>query len=146
MRVRRHDAESRAGRRDQKPAAAEAARPDREGRARRIGSKWWIGVAAALVLGVLLLGVLPARTWLNQRADLNRAEQRLQVLNDANSKLDARVAALQTPEEVERVAREQYHMKKPGEQAFSLLPAPPAGGLPAGWPFQLVNGVLHAHS
>ena len=124
----------------EKPAAAEA-----ESRSRHISGRWWIGVVAALVLGVLLLGVLPARTWLDQRAELSRAQQKLQVLHDANTKLDARVSALQTPAEIERVAREQYHLKKPGEQAFSLLPAPPASGLPPGWPFQLVNGVLHTH-
>ena len=40
-----------------------------------------------------------------------------------------RIETLTTPEEIERLAREQYNLVHPGEEAYSVLPAPaPAAG------------------
>ena len=68
------------------------------------------------------------------------------MLDQENDALASRVAALQTPEEIERVARQQYGMVRPGEQAYSVLPAPARTSLPAGWPYTVLSGILAAEA
>jgi cell division protein FtsB len=114
-------------------------------RRRRILLAIWT-TAVVVVAGLLLLLVLPTRAWLSQRSAIASAERRLAVLQEENAKLSARVAALQTPEEVERVAREQYNLANPGEKVLSVLPAPALTNLPSGWPFPLVNEIVTARS
>ena len=114
-------------------------------RRRRIVLAIWTTVVV-VVAGLLLLLVLPTRAWLSQRSAIAGAERRLAVLQAENAKLSARVAALQTPEEVERVAREQYNLAEPGEKVLSVLPAPTLTNLPSGWPFALVNEIVAVRS
>jgi cell division protein FtsB len=102
----------------------------------------WAVVVIAIAGGVLLVLVLPTRAWLDQRAEVNDAERKLAVLQAANGELEARVAALQTPAEIERVARQQYSLVKPGERVYSVQPPALPGGLPAGWPFDLVGQIV----
>jgi cell division protein FtsB len=120
-------------------------RPAHPYRRRRILLAIWT-TAVVVVAGLLLLLVLPTRAWLSQRSAIASAERRLAVLQEENAKLSARVAALQTPEEVERVAREQYNLANPGEKVLSVLPAPALTNLPSGWPFPLVNEIIAARS
>jgi Tfp pilus assembly protein PilN len=95
----------------------------------------FVGGGATLV-GVLAFGVFPTSTYLQQRRDTDEAEQRLAVLQAQNDAYEARVARLQTAEEIERLAREQYNLVFPGEEAYAVLPAPlPELDLPAVWPF-----------
>jgi hypothetical protein len=47
-------------------------------------------------------------------------------LSAENAKLDQRRQQLQTDAEIERLAREQYGLVKPGEEAFAILPPKPA--------------------
>jgi len=131
-------------------AATPATEPTEEPRShphrrRRIVLAIWT-TAVVVVAGLLLLLVLPTRAWLSQRSAIASAERRLAVLQDENAKLSARVAALQTPEEVERVAREQYNLANRGEKVLSVLPAPALTNLPSGWPFPLVNEIVTARS
>ncbi len=86
-------------------------------------------VAASVVGGVVFVVVLfvfvfPTRTYLTQRHDLSLAAERLRVLNAQNAQLTKEAQRLQTPAEIERLAREQYHMVQPGEKAYVILPAP----------------------
>ena len=50
--------------------------------------------------------------------------KRLHVLKTENKSLDQRVARLQDDAEIERLAREQYGLVKPGEEAYAILPSP----------------------
>jgi cell division protein FtsB len=84
----------------------------------------WAGLAAAVLVAVLALFVFPTRTYVDQRHQLTVASHQLQVLTQQNAALTQRVGQLHTDAEVERIAREQYHLVKPGEQAFAILPAP----------------------
>ena len=68
------------------------------------------------------------------------------MIETENAKLEARLKALQTPEEIERVAREQYNLAAPGEQVFSVLPPPALTNMPSGWPFGLVNEIVAVRS
>jgi cell division protein FtsB len=92
-------------------------------------------VAVAVVL-VLVLGVFPTRTWMQQRAARDRAAEQLDVLAAENAKLETRIQALSTDAEIERLARQWYNLVRPGEEAYAVLPPPPAAvELPSVWPF-----------
>ena len=88
------------------------------------------------VLGVLAFAVFPTSTYLDQRRDTAEAEQRLAVLRDQNEAYEERIERLHTREEIERLAREQHNLVRPGEEAYAVLPAPlPDLDLPSVWPF-----------
>jgi cell division protein FtsB len=94
-----------------------------------------VGGGACLV-GLLAVGVFPTRTFLDQRAETSQSEQRLAVFREQNAALEERIDRLETPEEIERLAREQYNLVYPGEEPYVLLPAPlPPLELPNVWPF-----------
>jgi cell division protein FtsB len=110
---------------------------------------WTTAIFAVAV--VLLVFVFPTRTYLSQRRQLTSAANQLQVLDQQNAQLTAQVARLQTDGEIERLAREQYHLVRPGERAFAILPAPspPTPALPApprrtssgGWVHRLTSWI-----
>lgn len=84
----------------------------------------WPLLVSIAVVGVLFLFVFPGRTYLQQRRSLAAAQSRLGVLRSENKGLEDRAAKLQTDAEVERLAREQYGLVKPGEEAYAILPSP----------------------
>ena len=84
----------------------------------------WLLVASVVLVGLLFLAVFPTRTYLTQRRDLARTEERLSVLSAQNRELADRVARLNTDAEIERLAREQYNLVRPGEEAYAILPPP----------------------
>ena len=81
-------------------------------------------VVALVVVGILFTFGNPARTWYDQRQDIAAARERNQVLDEQSRQLQARADELRTDAEVERIAREQYGLVRPGEEAFGILPAP----------------------
>jgi Tfp pilus assembly protein PilN len=103
---------------------------------RRFGRLIGIVGGGAALCGVLAVAVFPTSTYLDQRSDTTEAEQRLAVLRAQNEAYEERIARLQTAEEIERLAREQYNHVFPREEANAVLPAPlPELDLPALWPF-----------
>ena len=88
-------------------------------------------VVALVVAGMLFTFGNPARTWYGQRQEIAAARERSAVLGEQNEALQARADQLRTDAEVERIAREQYGLVKPGEEAFGILPAPVAVAPPA---------------
>ena len=89
-----------------------------------------------LTVGVLALGALPTRTWLDQRRTAAAADRRLAELESANSEAEALAAALQSDAEIERMAREQYGYARAGEEVYHLLPeARDPVRVPDAWPF-----------
>ena len=85
-------------------------------------------IGTFVLLGVLFLGVFPTRTYLAQRSSISRAEEQLEVLGQQNAELEARARDLQRDAEIERLAREQYNLVKPGEEAYAVLPPPARPG------------------
>ena len=51
------------------------------------------------------------------------------VLNTENSRLTDQANKLHTDAEVERLAREQYDLVRPGEEAYAILPTAEPGAL-----------------
>jgi cell division protein FtsB len=76
----------------------------------------WPFVVSVIVVGVLFLAVFPTRTYVQQRTKLAATEKRVEVLSEQNERLAARVRKLNTDEEIERLAREQYSLVRPGEE------------------------------
>jgi hypothetical protein len=104
--------------------------------ARRLGRLVGLGVGGAALCGVLAFAVFPTSTYLDQRANTSEAEERLAVLRAQNEAYEERIEKLEDQEEVERLAREQYNLVFPGEEAYAVLPAPlPELTLPSVWPF-----------
>jgi hypothetical protein len=87
-------------------------------------------IGSAVVIGLLAVTVFPTRIWLRQSHDIADAQRRAHVLDHTNAALKKRVVDLQSDAAIERIAREQHNLVKPGEQAFAVLPpaadAPPA--------------------
>jgi cell division protein FtsB len=96
----------------------------------------WPLTAAVILVGLLFLFVFPTRTYIAQRRGMHDAQQRVEVLSEQNRQLAARVKKLNTDAEIERIAREQYNLVRPGEEAYAILPAPqpvtPTTQAPAG--------------
>lgn len=95
------------------------------------------------ILVVLVYAVLPTRTWLDQRDAIARSEVKMVELDELNDVLVARVAALRTEAEIERIAREDHGLVRPGEEAYAVLPPAPAPiRLPLVWPFTELARIL----
>ncbi len=81
------------------------------------------GRAAALLVAVallLLLALVPARQYLDQRGRIEQLERRAAELERRNDALRAEIAALHDPVELERLARECLGMVRPGEIALVI--------------------------
>lgn len=78
-------------------------------------------VALALVV-VCGLAVLPARTWLTQRHNLNQTRTELARNQAEVDDLRQQLATLQTDAEVERLARKDFDLVFPGEESYRIVP------------------------
>lgn len=77
------------------------------------------------VVGFLFAFVYPTSTFLQQRAEIGKAEERIARVERETRRLRAENKRLLTDEEVERLAREQYGLVRPGETPFVLVPEAP---------------------
>lgn len=101
--------------------------------ARRVA--WGLMAAAVLALITLLVWG-PVQTYRQQQAATADAEADLQALNQDIDEMQDRVASLDDDAEIEAIAREEYSLVYPGEQAYALLPGSPlAVPVPDAWPF-----------
>ncbi len=82
----------------------------------------WALLASVTIVGVLFIGVYPVRTYLAQRASLHRAERQIDVLKTQNDNLGQQTQQLNTDSEIERLAREQYNLVRPGERGVRHPP------------------------
>jgi cell division protein FtsB len=87
-------------------------------------------VATTLVffLAVMLVGLVPFKQILSQRQAVSDAEERFTTLVGANEHLESEIAALETPVEIERRAREDFGLVRPGEIAYIVVPVEPEAG------------------
>ena len=75
-----------------------------------------------VILAVFIFGVFPTGSFLEQREQLQDAEQELLELQAENSSLEARVDRLESDSEIERVARNDFDMVLPNEESYLVLP------------------------
>lgn len=90
----------------------------------RWGRPATIALAALTLVAVLFLFVFPIRSYLSQRNDVGSARRDVAVLREQNQTLAREAQRLQSQQEVERLARDQFHMVFPNESAYSVIPAP----------------------
>jgi len=94
---------------------------------------------AGLLFAALVYFVFPTTTWMTQRADALQADERIEALHAEQDWLRVSISRLRTDAEIERIARSEYNLVFPGEEAYALLPAPPAPiVLPTSWPFTIL--------
>ena len=84
-------------------------------------------VATVLVffMAVMVVGRVPFRQIVSQGDAVAAAEGRLENLTQANVLLAEEIEALNTSVEVERRAREDFGLVRPGETAYVVVPIPP---------------------
>ena len=80
-----------------------------------------LAVLLVVALAVVLGGLFPFRQLLAQDRQVELAREQLAVLQEENARLEDSVAALHTPGEIERLAREQYGLVRPGEISFVVV-------------------------
>jgi cell division protein FtsL len=78
------------------------------------------------VIGFLFAFVYPTSTFFRQRSELGTAQEKLDRLRSETQRLQQESKKLQGPEEIERIAREQYGLVRPGETPYVLVPSAPA--------------------
>lgn len=84
--------------------------------------------ALFLVIGAAFLTqLIPYRQIIDSNRQVEAARNELAALEEENTLLQADVAALESPEEIERLAREKLGYARPGETAYVVLDPPGAG-------------------
>ena len=103
-----------------------------------------IPLAVVLVLlGALFYAVFPTRTFLDQSSAIDQAQAELDALHDEHFALRSRLEVLSNPEEIERLARSEYNLVYPGEEAYALLPSSPEPvEVPDLWPLNALVSSL----
>ena len=102
----------------------------------RWGRPLLLATAVVATIAALAVWVFPTRTWLDQRAALAEAQTELHELGAQRAALEQRVRELDSDEQIEEIARSQYGLVMPGEEAYAVLPAPEKPiELPEIWPF-----------
>lgn len=93
------------------------------------------GVVVGTLLAVLLLSALyPIRQYYTQKTELKAlTTQEAQLLDRIRELTEAR-SRLLTEEEIERIAREELGMVRPGEIAFAVVPGSDTATAKAGRP------------
>ncbi len=82
-------------------------------------------ILSGALAGVTLLAVFPVNATVAQRRHDAELRAELARLTAERAALEGRVEALQTDAEIERLARLEHQLVKPGEEAYAILPSPP---------------------
>ncbi len=92
-------------------------------RKRRRRSRWRSVLILTLFVsfGLVVSGVLPVQQYLGRENQVNAARARLAELEAQNALIAADVDALQSDEEIERIAREQYGFVREGEIGYVVI-------------------------
>jgi cell division protein FtsB len=97
---------------------------------RRLTVRLRIGLLAVVIAGLAVTGIAPAQQVYEQDRLIESERARLAELTRQNTDLERRLARNQDPAYVEKLAREQLGLVRPGETAYvvvpgSAIPAPP---------------------
>jgi hypothetical protein len=92
---------------------------------------WLLG--AVIIAAVILFAWFPVGSLLGQRSNLSGTEAELASLHKQDGALEQEKKSLSDPGEIGRIAREQYQLVSPGQQAYEVLP--PSGAASTGTPY-----------
>ena len=90
-----------------------------------------LALAALVAVVVTTAGIFPFRQIIADRRSVALAQEKLLALRAENEHMEAQVAVLQTDDEVERLAREQFGLVMPGEIAYVVVAPEGEGTLQA---------------
>ena len=93
-----------------------------------------VALAILVLAGAMYLFAYPTRTYLDQRRAIALQEKTISLLKAENAKLSAQRTALQSDATIEEIARQEYGLVFPGQQAFMVLPSPAKPVTPAAPP------------
>jgi cell division protein FtsB len=102
------------------------ARGKQRSRAKGSGPQMRATPRASILLFAVFLAVVfavaPMRAYMHQRAELSDLQRQADLLEEQNTALERRIADLNDPATLERLARECLGMVEPGEIAFVPIP------------------------
>jgi cell division protein FtsB len=84
-----------------------------------------VAVVTLAIVAVLFVAVFPTQALLEQRREREAMAGQVARMTKNNDTLDAQARKLEDDAEIERLAREQYNLVRPGEEAYALLPSAP---------------------
>ncbi len=85
----------------------------------------WTATLAMMIAGIgIVMAVIPFRHIIDQQRLVSAATAELDALERENELLEGEVAALNTPQEIERLARERLGYVMPGEIAYVVVEPP----------------------
>ena len=100
---------------------------------RRLG---YLSFVAASLFSLMLLGVIPIQEWFEVRDTKNDLLVELTEIEELNEAYRVSIDALKTDEEIERIARLEYNLVKPHEEAYYVVPVSSEEvEVPGIWPF-----------
>jgi len=84
-----------------------------------------IALASCLAAAVLVgLAIVPVRTWLAQQNKMDQARAEIARIEAEVAELEQQLTSLQTDDEIERRARQDFDLVFPGEESYRILPQP----------------------
>lgn len=85
---------------------------------RGLGLGGFLAMVALVLVVVVAAGIFPFRRLVAQERSAELSQAKLDALVEENMRLEQHIAALQTDAEIERLAREQFGLVKPGEVGY----------------------------
>jgi cell division protein FtsB len=86
---------------------------------------------SVVVSAVVLFAWFPATSLLSQRSSLRSSQAQLSNLHAQDAALAQEKKNLDKPDEIGRIAREQYQLVSPGQHSYQVLPPTGASGAKA---------------
>jgi cell division protein FtsB len=89
---------------------------------------WFLALGLALLLLQDVFGNHGVLAMRRSQLEEREVQQQIDQMNEENRQLEARVKALKTdPQAIERIAREEMGLARPGEYIFKIQPKPGDG-------------------
>jgi cell division protein FtsB len=91
---------------------------------KHLKSRFRMGAVGLVVGALALTGVAPARQALRQHQQVDELQSRVDALKQRNGELTGRLNRLSDVAYMEKLAREQLGVVRPGETSYVVVPAP----------------------
>ena len=95
-----------------------------------------LGLLALVVGALAVTGIAPAQQVYQQRKLIEQEKVKLAALTEKNAALESRLARSQDPAYMEKLAREQLGLVRPGETSYVVIPSPAIPAPPPETPVQ----------
>ncbi len=86
---------------------------------RFVGKRWWL-MLVIFIVAVVAVGLTPMRQIAAQKLQVDEVRAQLAELEEENRVLADRAAELQSDAGVERIARKQFGLVRPGDRIYAV--------------------------